>query len=56
LTEGTPQAGAGRKPIKGLPLTACRLPGLIVYEVGSSKASPGPSAGSGAGAGACDFG
>ena len=49
LTEGTPQAGAARKSIEGLPLTACRLPGLVVYEVGSSNASPGPSAGSGAG-------
>jgi hypothetical protein len=56
LTERTPQMGAARKSIRGLPLTACRLPGLIVYEVGSSNASPGPSAGSGAGAGACDFG
>ena len=46
LTEGTPQAGAARKSIEGLPLTACRLPGLIVYEVGSSSASPRPSAGS----------
>ena len=54
LTLGTPQAGAARKSIKGLPLTACRLPGLVVYEVGSSNASPGPSAGSRAGA--CDFG
>jgi hypothetical protein len=54
LTEGTPQAGAARKSIKGLPLTSCRLPDLVVYEVGSSNASPGPSAGSRAGA--CDFG
>jgi hypothetical protein len=56
LTEGTPQAGAARKSIEGLPLTACRLPNLVVYEVGSSNASPGVSARSGAGAGACDFG
>ncbi len=56
LTDGTPQQGAARKSIRGLPLTACKLPRLIVYEVGSSSASPGPSAGSGAGAGACDFG
>jgi hypothetical protein len=56
LTEGTPQAGAARKSIEGLPLSACKLPGLIVYEVGSSNASPGPRPRSGAGAGACDFG
>jgi hypothetical protein len=55
LTDGTPQAGAARKPIDGLPLTRCRLPGLVVYEVGSSNASPGPSAGSRVG-GACGFG
>jgi hypothetical protein len=54
LTEGTPQAGAARKSIEGLPLTACRLPTLVVYEVGSSSASPGPTTGSRAGA--CDFG
>jgi hypothetical protein len=54
LTEGTPQAGAARKSIEGLPLTACRLPGLVVYELGSSNASPGPSAGSRGVA--CDFG
>src|SRR5262245_9526523 len=54
LTDGTPQAGAARKSIAGLPLTACRLPGLVVYEVGSSNASPGPTTGSGAAA--CDFG
>jgi hypothetical protein len=54
LTERTPQAGAARKSIEGLPLTACRLPGLVVYEVGSSSASSGPSTGSRAGA--CDFG
>jgi hypothetical protein len=54
LTDGTPQQGAARKSIRGLPLAACKLPGLIVYELGSSSASPGPSAGSGAGA--CDFG
>jgi hypothetical protein len=46
LTEGTPQAGAPRKPIDGLPLRSYRLPGLVVYEVGSSSASSGPSAGS----------
>jgi hypothetical protein len=56
LTEGTPQAGAARRSIEGLPLTACRLPGLVVYEVGSSNASPRPRPRSGAGAGACDFG
>ena len=55
LTEGIPQMGAARKSIRGLPLTACRLPGLIVYEVGSSTTSPRPSAGSGAGATACAF-
>jgi hypothetical protein len=49
LSEGTPQAGAARKPIGGLPLTSYRLPGLVVYEVGSSNASSGPSAGSRAG-------
>jgi hypothetical protein len=46
LTEGTPQAGAARKSIAGLPLRRYRLPGLAIYEVGSSKASSGPSAGS----------
>jgi hypothetical protein len=49
LTEGTPQAGAARKPITGLPLRSYRLPdrpGLVFYEVGSSNASSGPSAGS----------
>jgi hypothetical protein len=56
LTRGTPQQTAARKSIVGLPLSACKLPGLIVYEIGSSSASPGPSARSGAGAGACDFG
>jgi hypothetical protein len=56
LTDGTPQAGAARKSIEGLPLTACKLPGLVVYELGSSNASPGPRPRSGAGAGACDFG
>ena len=55
LTEGTPQMGAARKSIRGLPLSACKLPGLIVYEVGSSTTSPRPSAGSGAGATACAF-
>ena len=44
LTLGTPQQGAARKPIRGLPLTRCRLPGLVVYELESSNASPGPSA------------
>ena len=44
LTLGTPQQGAARKPIAGLPLRSYRLPGLVVYEVGSSNASPGPSA------------
>jgi hypothetical protein len=49
LTEGTPQAGAQRKPIAGLPLRRYRLPdrpGLVFYEVGSSSASPVRSAGS----------
>jgi hypothetical protein len=54
LTEGTPQAGAARKSIEGLPLTACRTSTLVVYELGSSNASPGPTTGSRAGA--CDFG
>jgi hypothetical protein len=52
LTEGTPQAGAARRPIAGLRLRRYRLtdkPGLVFYEVGSSNASPGPSAGSRAG-------
>jgi hypothetical protein len=49
LSEGTPQAGAARTPIDGLPLRSYRLPGLVVYEVGSSNASSGPSAGSRAG-------
>jgi hypothetical protein len=55
LTDGTAQAGAARKPIDGLPLTRCRLPRLIVYEVESSSASPGASPRSRAGR-ACDFG
>jgi hypothetical protein len=49
LTEGTPQAGAQRKPITGLPLKRYQLPdrpGLVFYEVLSSNASSGPSAGS----------
>jgi hypothetical protein len=46
LTLGTPQQSAARKPIDGLPLRSYRLPGLVVYEVGSSSASSGPSAGS----------
>jgi hypothetical protein len=54
LTEGTPQAGAASKSIEGLPLTACRKEDLVVYEVGSSNANPGPTTGSRAGA--CDFG
>jgi hypothetical protein len=49
LTEGTPQAGAQRKPIAGLPLSRHQLGDLVVYEVGSSKASPGASDGSRAG-------
>jgi hypothetical protein len=49
LTEGTPQAGAPKKSIAGLPLRSYRLPGLVVYEVGSSNASSGPRAGSRAG-------
>jgi len=55
LTEGTPQAGAARKSIAGLPLTACRLgDDLVVYELGSSNASSRPTTGSRAPA--CDFG
>ncbi|HSD24903.1 MAG TPA: hypothetical protein VLB79_11325 [Solirubrobacterales bacterium] len=54
LTEGTPQAGAARKSIEGLPLNACRLPDLVVYELGSSNASSRPTTGSRAAA--CDFG
>jgi hypothetical protein len=49
MTLGTPQQDAARKPIAGLPLRRYRLadkPGLIFYELGSSKASSGPSAGS----------
>jgi hypothetical protein len=52
LTDGTPQAGAARKPITGLPLRRYRLadrPGLVFYDVLSSNASSGPSAGSRAG-------
>jgi hypothetical protein len=49
LTAGSPQEGAARKPLAGLPLTRYTLPGLVVYEVGSSSASSGPSAGSLAG-------
>jgi hypothetical protein len=52
LTEGTPQAGAQRKPIAGLPLRRYTLPdrpGMVFYEVLSSNASPGASAGSRAG-------
>jgi hypothetical protein len=49
LTENTPQAGAVRKPIAGLPLRRYRRPGLVLYELGSSSASSGLSAGSGAG-------
>jgi hypothetical protein len=47
LTEGTPQAGAQRKPIEGLPLrryTVPDRPGIVFYEVLSSNASPGASA------------
>ena len=50
LTEGTPQAGAIRKPIAGLPLRRYRSGPLVVYEVGSSNASSGPSGRSVAGA------
>ncbi len=49
LTEGTPQAGAQRKPIDGLPLRRYTMPdrpGLVFYEVLSPTASPGPSEGS----------
>jgi hypothetical protein len=52
LSLGTPQQTAARKSIAGLSLRRYRLadrPGLIFYEVGSSSASPGPSAGSRAG-------
>ena len=52
LTLGTPQQAAARKPITGLPLRRYRLPdrpALVFYELGSSNASPGPSAGSRAG-------
>jgi hypothetical protein len=45
-TEGTPQAGVARRPVAGLPLRRFRLPGLVVYELDSSSASSGPSAGS----------
>jgi hypothetical protein len=54
LTEGTPQAGAARKSIEGLPLSACKQGNLVVYEVGSSSASPAATTGSRADA--CDFG
>jgi hypothetical protein len=53
LTENTPQAGAARKPITGLPLRRYRLadrPGLVFYEVGSSSRSSEAIAGSRAGA------
>ena len=56
LAEGTPQAGAARQSIAGLPLTACRLPDLVVYEVGSSNASPVAGRTTGSRAGPCDFG
>ena len=48
LTLGTPQQAAARKPVTGLPLRRCRLPdhpGLVVYEVGSSKRQPGAERG-----------
>jgi hypothetical protein len=48
LTEGTPQVGAAHAPIAGLPLRLYRLPGLVIYEVGSSSANSGVRAGSGA--------
>ena len=44
LAEGTPQAGAQRKPIAGLPLRRYRVGDLVVYELDSSNASSGPSA------------
>jgi hypothetical protein len=45
LTLGTPQQGAAKKPVAGLPLTRRSLPGgLVVYELDSSSASSGPSA------------
>ena len=31
-------------PAAGLPLTVTRRPGLVIYELGSSNASSGPSA------------
>ena len=47
LTEGTPQAGAARKSIDGLPLTACRLPradrlrgGLVERQPGAERTAP----------------
>jgi hypothetical protein len=46
LTDGTPQAGAQRKPIDGLPLRRYTLPdrpGIVFYEVLSSNASSGAS-------------
>jgi hypothetical protein len=49
LSEGTPQAGAQRRPIAGLGLRSYRVGTLVVYELDSSSASSGPSAGSRAG-------
>jgi hypothetical protein len=45
LTEGTPQAGAQHKPIAGLGLRRYRMGNLVIYELESSSASPGASAG-----------
>jgi hypothetical protein len=49
LSEGTPQAGAQRRPIARLGLRRYRVGTLVVYELESSSASPGASAGSRAG-------
>ena len=48
LTEGTPQAGAARKPIAGLPLRRYQLPdrpGLVFYEVRLVERQPGAERG-----------
>jgi hypothetical protein len=49
LTEGTPQQFAARKSIAGLPLRRYIRGDMVIYELGSSNASSGPSAGSRAG-------
>jgi hypothetical protein len=48
MSEGTPQAGAQRRPIAGLGIRRYRVGSLFVYDLDSSSASPGASAGSGA--------